>query len=513
MSTAEHPNSSPSNTEPREPEKTCVALTPSTTLAILVEERPFLPDGAAQTFVVDLAALGSGALGGSRKDDRKSTPAGEHQIDDSHSPPSPHEPPGKNHLPPPHVDLALAELCPTVDFDSVDTPTEPPGLPRPINDAAVTADETVLSTVEEGDIARTESSCFSLSGLETLRIFIPDDLLPDDLLVHDPDNLTNLRTDESQSQSDMPIRYVRIFPQTSREGGTPQEPACADGSPTGSHPVRVAHLYLKDDNMLGGGHHSSVYSAPLRLRLDAESDDQSTVRVAVKTAFAQCGAHEMLRREAVAYHAFPRHLMEDRYAMEPPQNVASASDDVAQPETESGPDATATQSASDDASTDVGDKCTHTPHHEPAVVPKFFQVGYYAPVDADGSVIKHSHRSCSKDGTCRVSWPTRLLVVEECGKPVVLEEHTLEQRHLFKRLHAAGFTQGSIYARNLLVQPGPLSAPPEERSDDTPSFRIIDFGRVRMHADLSPGSEGSFSKACIEEEEWANDVLVELCEW
>ena len=38
---------------------------------------------------------------------------------------------------------------------------------------------------------------------------------------------------------------------------------------------------------------------------------------------------------------------------------------------------------------------------------------------------------------------------------------------LFKRLHAAGFTQGSVFSRNILVQPGPLCAPPEDRSGDT----------------------------------------------
>ena len=39
--------------------------------------------------------------------------------------------------------------------------------------------------------------------------------------------------------------------------------------------------------------------------------------------------------------------------------------------------------------------------------------------------------------------------------------------------------QGSFYVRNIMSQPGPLTAPPEERSADTPSFRIIDFGRGR----------------------------------
>jgi len=48
---------------------------------------------------------------------------------------------------------------------------------------------------------------------------------------------------------------------------------------------------------------------------------------------------------------------------------------------------------------------------------------------------------------------------------------------LLARLHAASFTQGSLNLRNIVVQPGPLTLPREERSLDEPSFRILDFGR------------------------------------
>ena len=40
-----------------------------------------------------------------------------------------------------------------------------------------------------------------------------------------------------------------------------------------------------------------------------------------------------------------------------------------------------------------------------------------------------------------------------------------------------------MYVRNMLVQPGPLSRPREERTMDEPSFRIIDFGRVETRED------------------------------
>lgn len=95
--------------------------------------------------------------------------------------------------------------------------------------------------------------------------------------------------------------------------------------------------------------------------------------------------------------------------------------------------------------------------------------------------------------------------MEECGKPIDADEMDLKQRCVlltcltlfdahahahasphahsetccgfFERLHAEGFLQSSPYARNVLTQPGPLSLPREERSNASPSFRIIDFGR------------------------------------
>ena len=48
---------------------------------------------------------------------------------------------------------------------------------------------------------------------------------------------------------------------------------------------------------------------------------------------------------------------------------------------------------------------------------------------------------------------------------------------LILRLHHLDIVQGSFYVRNIMIQPGPLSLPPEERSFERPSFRIIDFGR------------------------------------
>jgi hypothetical protein len=48
---------------------------------------------------------------------------------------------------------------------------------------------------------------------------------------------------------------------------------------------------------------------------------------------------------------------------------------------------------------------------------------------------------------------------------------------MVRRLHRAGFYQGSFSPRNIVRQPGPLHVPPAQRTLDQPSYRIIDFGR------------------------------------
>ncbi len=48
---------------------------------------------------------------------------------------------------------------------------------------------------------------------------------------------------------------------------------------------------------------------------------------------------------------------------------------------------------------------------------------------------------------------------------------------MFLRLHDADVVHNSPYVRNILVQPGPLTVLPAERSLRTPSFKLIDFAR------------------------------------
>ncbi|KAI1792675.1 hypothetical protein LXA43DRAFT_1004508 [Ganoderma leucocontextum] len=522
--------SSYSYPQPLELEKTRVALTPSTPNALLVEED-------LQTSVVNALTLEGGALSESREDDRKDPSTGEHEADDSHSPPSPRERP---------------ERSPVTDGrDSdprLDAPIDRPDPPTPLRHSVPKADEGLPPPAENGDqgVATMTSQLpehratpppnrvgdpFSLSGLPTLQTFIPDDLFPDDLLVHDPDHIIIKRSrDKSESPSDLPVRYVRIFPnlKASREPFLrypqlcpdlkaahqrfmPPEPAFLNRSPT--DPVRVAHLYLKADNRLGTGHHSSVFSAPLRLRLNPQSGEESTVRVAAKTAHGPCGTHKMLHLEAGVYDAFPRHFMDDQYVA---GTLGSATafqpDEVARPGF--APQADAATAASGGFSTgSAGDQRTVAARWiEPAVVPKFY--GYYAAVASDGSVITPLHVRCLPDATCAVPWPTRILLVEECGRPIFPPVFTQEQKlrclQLVERLHAAGFTQNSMHVRNILVQPGPLAAPPAARSYATPSFRIIDFGRGMVLSYLPPQLQWVFAMIC-KGEEWRATRVLELC--
>ncbi|KAJ7741197.1 hypothetical protein DFH07DRAFT_751215, partial [Mycena maculata] len=117
-----------------------------------------------------------------------------------------------------------------------------------------------------------------------------------------------------------------------------------------------------------------------------------------------------------------------------------------------------------------------------AVVPKFY--GFYVPTDeATDEADEEEALLQFKYSKSYTDWQrmSPILLLEECGKPIVSSEFTADARSecfsLALRLHYAEFTQGSFYVRNILRQPGPLTVAPSERSDSTPSFRIIDFGR------------------------------------
>ncbi|KDQ12635.1 hypothetical protein BOTBODRAFT_34350 [Botryobasidium botryosum FD-172 SS1] len=137
----------------------------------------------------------------------------------------------------------------------------------------------------------------------------------------------------------------------------------------------------------------------------------------------------------------------------------------------------------------------HLPVPLGAVVPKFY--GLYTPEPAEPKLDADSDEAETKPQK-----PILIMLMEECGKPIDPDKLTpfekfvpqlprkLSWSHLL-RLHVAGFAQGSFYARNILVQPGPLCLPPSLRAMERPSYRIIDFGRGRAMRDFDMSAPNS----------------------
>ncbi|KAG6824669.1 hypothetical protein H0H93_001744, partial [Arthromyces matolae] len=96
-----------------------------------------------------------------------------------------------------------------------------------------------------------------------------------------------------------------------------------------------------------------------------------------------------------------------------------------------------------------------------------------------------------------------ILLLEECGTPVDPDKLTEDQKNealsLIYRFHHAGWLHNSIYARNIVAQPGPLNVPPSERSKKNMSFRLIDFGRSTAVKDDDYDARQFQSSRCYEE--------------
>ncbi|RPD61823.1 hypothetical protein L226DRAFT_506637 [Lentinus tigrinus ALCF2SS1-7] len=273
---------------------------------------------------------------------------------------------------------------------------------------------------------------FLVNDLPKLEEFIPEEYLPDILMVHDLHNVTNAK---KPGRSDVvPIKYKRFYPAPSKDSREEEGSAKKEN---------IAQLHLSKDNRFGAGNHSFVYRAPLTLPSPLYARSQSgQVTVAAKLSYTRCTAHGLLNNEARVYDSLPKHTQEDWCGY------------------------------------NVVPQCRF-PVPVSAVAPKFY--GYYLPVDEKGNVKLNEHRNCREENPCTVNWPSPILLMEECGNPVEPSKFTADQRtecfSLILRLHHMDIVQGSFYVRNIMCQPGPLSVPPEKRSYDTPSFRIIDFGR------------------------------------
>ncbi|KAI5825606.1 hypothetical protein K523DRAFT_375563 [Schizophyllum commune Tattone D] len=293
--------------------------------------------------------------------------------------------------------------------------------------------------------------------------------LPTTLVVHDPSNVLPAARhkiihdwmSESDWVDEADVLHVYRLHTGEAGAASPEE--------------RVAHLYLAKDEKHGTGHHSFVYQAELDVARtllpgyrpelstpSAPSDAQqdilaatlptrdpefagvpglappiARVRVAAKLSIR---GDEHLAHEARMYTRFPPELAQHR------KGAASF-------------------------------KKLNFEIPLGAVIPQFF--GYYVPVEkpTDGRYL------------------SPIMLVESCGTPIEgrclnrLEKQTTAS--LFLRMHEAGFVQNSEFPRNVLMQAGPLSAPPAQRHRSTPSFRLIDFGRTVDKAEYDRAKRGN----------------------
>ncbi|KAG6877381.1 hypothetical protein C0993_007901 [Termitomyces sp. T159_Od127] len=152
------------------------------------------------------------------------------------------------------------------------------------------------------------------------------------------------------------------------------------------------------------------------------------------------------------------------------------------------------------------------PMHDPvpvgALVPQFY--GYYVPESDfdDDEGIEDEEKQDKEVRNKNSGYFSPILLLEDCGSPVDPKELTHDQKNealsLIYRFHHAGWAHGSIYPRNIVSQPGPISAPPSQRSRQDQSFRLIDFGRSFQRKD----HEGHFV-ANWRDDRWIEESSVE----
>ncbi|KAK0190009.1 hypothetical protein F5146DRAFT_932026 [Armillaria mellea] len=276
--------------------------------------------------------------------------------------------------------------------------------------------------------------------IQKLEERIPEEYFPDILLVNDPSSATISGFPMPDRRPCSPIvRYKRVWPKLEPFHWTPtkEERYAASAS------RRIATLNLSGAPRLGKGSHSVVLKAALRLPtpLTTQTGD-SCVSVAAKLALINSADRELLENEGRIYDAFPGHLQESYCGY------------------------------------NLVDPMVH-PVPVGACVPKFF--GYYVPVQEGKEAARRRKTLQRIKERCRWGVRSPILLLEECGAPIEPEQLSEDERSecfsLVLRLHHADFVQNSLYTRNILRQPGPLTVRPSERSLKTPSFRIIDFGR------------------------------------
>ncbi|KAE9405636.1 hypothetical protein BT96DRAFT_312862 [Gymnopus androsaceus JB14] len=128
------------------------------------------------------------------------------------------------------------------------------------------------------------------------------------------------------------------------------------------------------------------------------------------------------------------------------------------------------------------------PNHRPtptgAVVPIFY--GYYLKErTSDSDVVSPEDYSYYHSNSDNYFSP--ILPLEECGTPIepcMLDfDDKQECAALLLRMHHHGWTQGSFFPRNILMQLGDHGNFPLMRSPNDKRFRLIDFGRGKSLKD------------------------------
>ncbi|KAF4581492.1 hypothetical protein EYR38_002821 [Pleurotus pulmonarius] len=321
----------------------------------------------------------------------------------------------------------------------------------------------LLPALPRNDEVATSPFGKSFNTKYKLEEFIPPCFFPDILMVNDPQGVTEgkIAKKGGPDLEPNPRKYKRVWPVV--------HPAISSDFPDGDH--KIAFLNLANAPLLGRGNHSVVHRGALRLPpgIEAHTPDGSTA-VAVKMGFPTRGARSLLAHEAGVYNQIFG-------------------------------EANAVGSDEADDSAERSNKDSGVPVPVGAVVPKLF--GYYVPTDEAEAAIKSTateatqtrredpdgdeywrYSSYDEDELNEPAETTLspILLLEDCGTPIKPHEMHIDDRteclSFLVRLYLEDMSHSSFYPRNIMVQPGPLSSAPKDRTMQHPSFRLIDLGRA-----------------------------------
>ncbi|KAK0190269.1 hypothetical protein F5146DRAFT_1043517 [Armillaria mellea] len=148
----------------------------------------------------------------------------------------------------------------------------------------------------------------------------------------------------------------------------------------------------------------------------------------------------------------------------------------------------------------------HYPTPALAVVPQFY--GYYVPEEGEAKACQDDDNDDDDDDHDHGEYLSPILLLEDCGVPVDIDQLDLDDRHecasLFFRLHCDGWIQNSVYPRNILVQHGDMRDQPTCRKEEDRRFRLIDFG---SSLSFPPGGDTGFGHFRCEEEWQCQELL------